>query len=101
MSKNKQEKIKEILQEVYDPDFPFVDLYNLGLIYDIQIEKNNIFVVMTFTSPACPSADLILSMVKQAISEEYPDDEVHIDVVFEPMWTPDMIKDDDLKRMFE
>ncbi len=99
---NKKENIIEILEEVYDPDFPAIDIYNLWLIYDINIEKDwLIFITMTLTTPACPSADLIMSMTKQAILDNYPDHEVEIELTFEPLWSPAMIKDEDLKRMFE
>lgn len=95
--------IIEILQEVYDPDFPAIDIYNLWLIYDVIWNKENkqILIRMTLTSPACPSADLIMSMTEQAVSNEYPDYEILIDLTFEPLWNPSMIKDEDLKRMFE
>ena len=56
---------------------------------------------MTLTTPACPSADLIMSMTKQAILDEYPNDEVILELTFEPLGHPNMIKDEDLKRMFE
>ncbi|MBS8121555.1 metal-sulfur cluster assembly factor [Candidatus Vampirococcus lugosii] len=98
---NKFEIIEDLLQEVYDPDFPAIDIYNLGLIRDIKIEENYIQIIMTLTTPACPSADLIMNLVEQAINDEYPKDKVEVELTFDPLWSPDMIKDEDLKRMFE
>lgn len=98
---NKFEIIEDLLQEVYDPDFPAIDIYNLWLIRDIKIEENYIQIIMTLTTPACPSADLIMNLVEQAINDEYPKDKVEVELTFDPLWSPDMIKDEDLKRMFE
>ncbi len=55
---------------------------------------------MTFTTPTCPMADLLIEMVKNAVLEIVPDWQVEIEISFEPMRNPDMIRDPDLKRMF-
>jgi len=47
-------KIQEKLKTVYDPEFPLIDIYTLGLIYDIQINDKAIKIIMTFTTPYCP-----------------------------------------------
>jgi metal-sulfur cluster biosynthetic enzyme len=79
-----------------------VDIFTLGLIYDITIdeEKQVCIVTMTFTTPACPMAEMMMEMVKNAVLEAIPDWEVEVVVSFEPMWSPKMIKDEDLQRMF-
>lgn len=95
--------IEEKLKTVYDPEFPLVDMFTMGLIYAIQIdsEAKTCNVIMTFTTPACPMAEMIMEMVKNAVIEVIPDYEVEIIISFEPMWSPTMIKDTDLQRMFE
>ena len=97
-----QNEIIEKLKTVYDPEFPLVDMYTLGLIYDIELkEKNKVCdITMTFTTPACPMADMIMELVKNAVLDVIPDWEVDIIISFEPMWTPSMIKDPDLQKMF-
>lgn len=92
--------VEEVLKEVYDPEFPLVDIFTLWLIYNVEIKKNNIFILMTLTSPACPLGDMILDMVKSAIITNCPWYEVDVEITFEPMWSPDFIKDEDLKKMF-
>ncbi|MDR0650964.1 MAG: metal-sulfur cluster assembly factor [Candidatus Peribacteria bacterium] len=94
--------MEEKLKTVYDPEFPLVDIFTLGLIYDITIdeEKQVCIVTMTFTTPACPMAEMMMEMVKNAVLEAIPDWEVEVVVSFEPMWSPKMIKDEDLQRMF-
>lgn len=99
----KVEDIIEKLKTVYDPEFPLVDIYTLWLIYDINLyeEKSLVHILLSFTTPSCPMADMIVAMIRTAILELYPDFEVEIEITFDPMWTMDKIKDPDLKRMFE
>jgi metal-sulfur cluster biosynthetic enzyme len=97
------ELVIEQLQTVFDPEFPLVDIYTMGLIYDIESDDNekHIVISMTFTSPSCPAAELIETMIKNAISERFPTYTLEIIIVRDPAWTYHMMKDDDLKRMFE
>ena len=95
-----KEDIIDILKTVYDPEIPILDIYNMGLIYDISVKDNNIDILMSLTSPACPMWDMILEMVKNAITQKYPDANVNIDITFEPQWNPEMIKDEEVRQMF-
>jgi metal-sulfur cluster biosynthetic enzyme len=97
------EIVVEQLQNVFDPEFPLVDIYTMGLIYDIASddEKKHITISMTFTSPSCPAAEMIEHMVRNAVAERLPAYTLDILIVREPAWTYHMMKDDDLKRMFE
>ena len=56
---------------------------------------------MTLTTPNCPAADYLPLMAKNSITSVYPEFDVHINMVRDPTWTIDMLKDEDLKRMFE
>ena len=96
-------EIENKLKTVYDPEFPMVDIFTLGLIYEVQIQEadHRIHVVMTFTTPACPMAEMLEEMVTNAINEAAPEYTVEMEITFDPMRTYDMIKDEDLKRMFE
>ena len=95
-----KEDIIDILKTVYDPEVPILDIYNMGLIYDVSVKDNNVDILMTLTTPACPMGDMILEMVKNAITQKYPDANVNIDLTFEPTWSPEMIKDEEVKQMF-
>lgn len=97
-----ENKIIEKLKTVYDPEFPLVDMYTLGLIYGIDLKEDNKVcdITMTFTTPTCPMADMIMDLVKNAVLDVIPDWEVNIIVSFEPMREPSMIKDQDLQKMF-
>ena len=96
------DKIIEKLKTVYDPEFPLVDMYTLGLIYGVELKKEEVIcdLTMTFTTPTCPMADVIMEMVKNAVLDVIPDWEVNIIISFEPMWEPSLIKDPDLQKMF-
>ena len=100
---NKKDLIIEKLKEVYDPEFPIVDIYTLGLIYDVSVnlEKESANILLTFTTPACPLADMIEEMVKNAVLEAVPGYQVDIEITFDPMWSMDSIRDPDVRRMFE
>lgn len=95
--------IESRLQNVFDPEFPIVDIWTMGLIYavDYQLDQKKIIITMTLTSPACPAWDQIVDDIKNALSEDFFDFFIQVDIVFDPSWNFDMIKDDDLKRMFE
>ena len=101
--KSLAEQIAAALQTVYDPDFPLVDIYTLGLIYEIKLdeESEQVFIIMSFTTPACPMADYLIASVKNAALLVVPDWEVNVEVTFDPIWNPSMIRDEDLQRMFE
>jgi metal-sulfur cluster biosynthetic enzyme len=103
MSLSVKELLEEKLMTIYDPEFPIADIYTLGLIYEINVDENNqkAEIVMTFTSPTCPAADLLEESVKNALCEIIPAYEHTITITFDPARTPDKMRDDDLKRMFE
>lgn len=74
------------IKTVYDPEIP-VNIWDLGLIYDIQIQKDkSVFIKMTFTSPTCPMADEILDSLKTAIQSVINNDNLIIDLVWDPPW---------------
>lgn len=97
--------IENILKTIYDPEFPIIDIFTLWLIYDIHIKddttKKTIEILMTFTTPNCPMAEILQDMIKNGIQEKYPDYETILTITFDPMRNMDMVKDPDLKRMFE
>lgn len=91
------------LETVYDPEFPVIDIYTLGLVYNISIddEKSLIHILMTFTTPQCPMGEMIEQMTENAILDVYPARQVRIEITFDPLRSPKMIRDEDLQRMFE
>lgn len=96
------QKIEDKLKTVYDPEFPLVDMFTLGLIYwvNLDVDKCKCNITMTFTTPTCPMADMMIALVQNAVLEVIPDWEVDIGISFDPIWSPEMIKDPDIKKMF-
>ncbi|TSJ80567.1 MAG: iron-sulfur cluster assembly protein [Candidatus Cardinium sp.] len=88
-----KEQVIEAIKQVYDPEIP-VDIYELGLIYDITIlPLNNIEVLMTLTSPNCPAADIIPSQVEEKIKAIEGVHEVKVHLTFEPPYTTDRMSE--------
>ncbi len=81
----KIDDIIKALQTVYDPEIP-VNIWDLGLIYDIDIGEDLIRIKMTFTSPTCPMMEEILDMAKNAVASVSDNKPVVIDLVWEPIW---------------
>lgn len=89
-----EEKIVEMLKTVYDPEIP-VNLYDLGLIYKIDLTDNNeVNIEMTLTAPNCPMADYIIEDVRQKIESIEGIKAANINLVFEPEWNKDMMSDE-------
>lgn len=88
-----REKVMAAIKTVYDPEIP-VDIYELGLIYEVTIfPLNNVHVLMTLTSPSCPSAEVIPSEVKQKIEEIDEVNEVNVEVTWDPPYSQDMMSE--------
>ena len=79
------DKIVEKLKTVYDPEIP-VDIYELGLIYDVRIENKKISLDMTLTSPHCPVAESLPMEVKRTVESIPEVEEVEVKIVWEPPW---------------
>jgi FeS assembly SUF system protein len=79
--------VVEALKTVYDPEIP-VDIYELGLIYDIGIEADGkVAIKMTLTAPGCPVAGTMPQMVEDAIRAKVPGvNEVEVELVWDPPW---------------
>jgi FeS assembly SUF system protein len=90
---NLRDKVVKAIKQVYDPEIP-VDVYELGLIYEITVfPVNNVFVQMTLTSPNCPSAEFIPSEVKEKIKQITGINNVEVEVTFDPPYSQDMMSE--------
>ena len=88
-----QEKVLQAIKTIYDPEIP-VDIYELGLIYEINIYPvNNVYVLMTLTSPSCPSAEVIPGEVEQKLREIEGVNEVKVEITFDPPYSQDMMSE--------
>lgn len=91
--KDIKEKVIEVIKSCYDPEIP-VNIYELGLIYDINVdESNNVSVNMTLTSPACPVAGTMPGEVEQKIRGLPEVSNAQVILVWDPPWSPDLMSD--------
>ncbi len=92
MAMLKKDSIIEVLKTIYDPEIP-VNIWELGLIYDISIDDSTVGIKMTFTSPTCPMMEDLLQQVHESVTAVSGGRDVKIELVWDPPW--------DLSRMSE
>ena len=87
-------QVIEYLQTIFDPELP-VNIYDLGLIYDIKLlENNNIKIKMSLTAPGCPVAGEMPGQVAEKVSQIPDSGLVQVELVWEPAWTKDRMSED-------
>ena len=88
-----KDKVIEEIKKIYDPEIP-VNIYELGLIYNIDIdENNNVKIKMTLTTPNCPVAESLPNEVKNSIKEIKEVKDVDLDLVWDPPWDKSMMSE--------
>ncbi len=93
MTTTLREKIIEALKSCYDPEIP-IDIWELGLIYDIDIDdKNDVTITMTLTTPHCPAAETLPLDVETKVAAAEGVASVKVDVTWEPAWSPQMMSE--------
>ncbi|MCH2214219.1 MAG: SUF system Fe-S cluster assembly protein [Flavobacteriales bacterium] len=86
--------IINVLKTIFDPEIP-VDIYELGLIYGIDIdEKNNVKISMTLTSPSCPVAESLPAEVEEKVRGIQEVETASVEITFEPPWEKDMMSEE-------
>jgi FeS assembly SUF system protein len=89
-----REQIEAALRTVHDPEIP-VNIYELGLVYEIRIGDNNrVGITMTLTAPACPVAGDIVREVEEKVREIETVSDVDVTLTFDPPWTKDMMSEE-------
>ncbi|MAV16916.1 MAG: SUF system Fe-S cluster assembly protein [Flavobacteriaceae bacterium] len=88
------EKIVRTLKTIYDPEIP-VDIYELGLIYDVFVnEDNHVKVIMTLTTPNCPVAETLPVEVEDKVKSVEGVVDAKVELTFEPPWTRDLMSEE-------
>jgi metal-sulfur cluster biosynthetic enzyme len=97
-----KEKIVDVLKECFDPEIP-IDLWNLGLIYDINLkEENNLYdvdIIMSLTTPGCSMGQHMADDIKSKLKPFTNIKNVHVNVIFDPPWKPEMMTDFARKKL--
>ena len=87
-----KDKIITEIKKIYDPEIP-VNIYDLGLIYDVQVNDKKVKIKMTLTSPNCPVAESLPKEVKDSAMQVEEVEEVDLELVWDPPWTKEMLSD--------
>ena len=87
-----KEKVINEIKKIYDPEIP-VNIYELGLIYDINVNQKTVSVNMTLTTPNCPVAESLPKEVKDSIMQIDEVDKVDLDLVWDPPWDKSMMSE--------
>ena len=85
-------KVIEEIKKIYDPEIP-VNIYELGLIYDVTVKEKNVSVKMTLTTPNCPVAESLPKEVKDSIMEIQGVNKVDLELVWDPPWDKSMMSE--------
>jgi FeS assembly SUF system protein len=81
------------LKEVYDPEIP-VNIYDLGLIYNVDVDGENANILMTLTAPGCPVIDILIDDVTNAAKAVAGIETVNVELTFEPPWDKSMMSEE-------
>ena len=87
-----REQVIAEIRKIYDPEIP-VNIYELGLIYDVKVKEAKAKIIMTLTTPNCPVAESLPKEVKEGAMQVEEIDDVDLQLVWDPPWTKDMMSD--------
>ena len=95
----KEDTIREILKKVIDPEIG-VNIVDLGLVYQVQIRPDEVYIKLTMTSPACPLHGVITRNMDKELRKSLPDlAEMTIELVWDPPWNPEMMSEAAKKQL--
>ena len=87
-----REQVIAEIRKIYDPEIP-VNIYELGLIYDVKVNETKVKIIMTLTTPNCPVAESLPQEVKDGAMQVEGIEEVDLDLVFDPPWEKSMMSE--------
>ena len=89
---NLREQVIAEIRKIYDPEIP-VNIYELGLIYDVKVKDDKAKIIMTLTTPNCPVAESLPKEVKEGAMQVEGIEDVDLELVWEPPWNKDMMSE--------
>lgn len=93
-----EEMVLDAMRDVYDPEIP-VDVVDLGLIYDVKVEDDVVYLTMTMTAPGCAFGDALQADATEKIIAGTGAREATVTMVTEPAWSPELMSDDGRKAL--
>lgn len=94
-----RKQIAECLRNVDDPELG-INIVDLGLIYDLRFADGDLTITLTMTTPACPLSDYIKRNIRHVMNQVGGVERVHVDIVWHPPWSPEMMAPDVRRRGF-
>ena len=88
-----REQVIAEIRKIYDPEIP-VNIYELGLIYDVKVKEDSVKIIMTLTSPNCPVAETLPVEVEEKVKTLEEVKDAHVEITFDPTWTQDMMSEE-------
>jgi metal-sulfur cluster biosynthetic enzyme len=88
-----QDHVYEALEEVIDPELG-LDFVSLGLVYDVEIDNDEVYITFTLTTPACPIGPQVSEQMREFVGQLQGVEKVHPKMIFDPPWSPEMMSED-------
>jgi metal-sulfur cluster biosynthetic enzyme len=93
------DKVYESLKYIIDPEIG-INIVDLGLIYKVELlEEGKLYVELTLTTPGCPMSNTIIRATEQLLALHYPEYRVHVELVWLPQWSPEMISEEGMRLL--
>ena len=94
-----EEQIRETLKKILDPEIG-INIVDLGLVYQIELRPEELYIQITMTSPTCPLSGVITRNMDQVLRKTFPDlGEMTIELVWDPAWSPELMSDTAKKQL--
>ena len=87
-------EVYEALKDIYDPEIPMISIVDLGLVYEVKVDDGEVNVTMSLTAQGCPMSGTIGGTCTEAIEAVPGVKNAHVDIVWDPPWTPEMITEE-------
>ncbi len=90
-----EEKVRDKLKDVMDPELD-INIVDLGLIYEVDVSEDEVYILMTLTTPGCPLHGIFDEMVRREVGkiEGLSEADIEVELTFEPRWNPDMVSEE-------
>lgn len=88
-----EKEVREALRDVIDPELN-INIVDLGLVYEVDVESDEVYVLMTLTTPGCPLHGVFDEMVRQEVAKVEGVNEVEVELTFEPRWSPEEMSEE-------
>ncbi|MGV3538920.1 MAG: metal-sulfur cluster assembly factor [Rufibacter sp.] len=94
------EQVLEVLKYIIDPEIG-INIVDLGLVYKVAVDEAKVYIELTLTTKGCPMSGTITTATQQILKRKFPTHEIEVELVWWPMWSPEMITDEGRRQLDE